>query len=202
MVSCAGLNPKKVGQAPNICTIAWAGTINSQPPMVSISVRKSRHSHQLICDTQEFVINLVTEKLVKACDYCGVRSGADEDKFSACKLHAVEAPGMKYAPAIEEAPVSICCKLKDIVELGSHDMFLAEVVNICVDEKLIDENGKICLEDAKLVSYSHGQYFGLGKLLGFFGYSVASKQALKRRMPAKTRSRRPRKARKSVTKNK
>ena len=187
MVSCAGKDPGKEQTRPNIITVAWAGTVNSEPPMVSVSIRKSRHSHQLICDTQEFVINLVNEKLAKSCDYCGVRSGSKEDKFEVLSLHAEPIEGLKYAPAITESPVSIACKVKDVIELGSHDMFLAEVVSVTVDEKLMDEKGKICLEKAKLVSYVHGEYFSLGKVLGFFGYSVASDVAMKRRMPqAKT----------------
>ncbi len=190
MVSCAGKDPKKEETRPNILTVAWAGTINSEPPMVSISVRKSRHSHSLICETQEFVVNLVTEDLAKACDYCGVRSGSKEDKFEATKLTAVPAPGMKYAPQIQESPVSLCCQVKDVIELGSHDLFLGEIKSVTVDEKWIDEKGKICLEKAKLVAYSHGEYYGLGKLLGFFGYSVASKKALARRMPPKKHSKR------------
>lgn len=184
MISCAGKDPKKIETRPNIITVAWAGTINSEPPMVSVSIRKSRHSHQLICDTSEFVINLVNEKLAKSCDYCGVRSGSKEDKFETLSLHAEAIEGLSYAPAISEAPVSIACKVKDVIELGSHDMFLAEVVSVTVDEKLMDEKGKICLEKAKLVTYVHGEYFSLGKILGFFGYSVASDAALKRRMPA------------------
>lgn len=185
MISCAGKDPRKIDKRPNIITVAWAGTINSEPPMVSVSIRKSRHSHDLICETQEFVVNLVTEDLAKACDYCGVRSGSKEDKFEKTGLTAIEAEGLKYAPQIKEAPVSLSCRLKDIIELGSHDMFLAEVIGVSVDETLIDKKGKICLEKAHLVAYSHGEYYALGKMLGFFGYSVASKEALKRRMPAK-----------------
>ncbi len=186
MVSCAGKDPEKEGFGPNIITVAWAGTVNSEPPMVSISIRKSRHSHDLICETSEFVINLVSQKLVKACDYCGVRSGAKEDKFVSMNLHPVPMPGVSYAPAISEAPVSIACKVKDVIELGSHDMFLAEVTGVTVEESLMDEKGKICLEKTGLVAYSHGEYYLLGEVLGFFGYSVASKDALRRRMPKKT----------------
>ena len=185
MVSCAGKEPEKIEKRPNIITVAWAGTVNSEPPMVSVSIRKSRHSHDLICETQEFVINLVTEDLAKSCDYCGVSSGDKEDKFEKTGLTPILAEGLKYAPQIKESPVSLFCKLKDIIELGSHDMFLAEITGVSVDEKLIDEKGKICLEKAKLVTYSHGEYYTIGKLLGFFGYSVASKEALKRRMPSK-----------------
>ncbi|MBO4928690.1 MAG: flavin reductase family protein [Clostridiales bacterium] len=185
MVSCAGKEPCNPETGPNIITVAWAGTVNSEPPMVSVSIRKSRHSHDLICQSSELVINLVTEDLAKACDYCGVRSGRNEDKFKKMKLHPKPAPGLQYAPLIDESPVSLSCKLRDIIELGSHDMFLAEVVAVSVDEKLLDNKGKICLEKAGLITYSHGEYYTLGKMLGFFGYSVASKEALKRRMPKK-----------------
>lgn len=185
MVSCAGEDPKKLETRPNILTVAWTGTINSEPPMVSISVRKSRHSHSLICQTQEFVINLVSENLAKACDFCGVRGGDRYDKFEEMKLHPVQMEKMRYAPAIQEAPVSMGCVVKDVIELGSHDMFLAEVVSVSVDSSLMDATGKLCLEKAKLVAYAHGEYFSIGKCLGFFGYSVASKEALKRRMPSK-----------------
>ena len=199
MVSCAGKKPEKEGCGPNIITVAWAGTVNSEPPMVSVSIRKSRHSHGLICETQEFVINLVNKKLAKACDYCGVRSGANENKFEKLDLHAVSVPGVQYAPAIEEAPVSIACKVKDVIELGSHDMFLAEVTGVSVEESLMDEKGKICLEKAGLVAYCHGEYFLLGEILGFFGYSVASKEALKRRMPKKNTTKAAASAKKSAT---
>ena len=186
MVSCAGKEPRKIETRPNIVTVAWAGTINSEPPMVSISVRKSRHSHQLICDTQEFVINLVSEKLAKACDFCGVRSGDKYDKFEEMKLHPVEMEKLRYAPAIEESPLSLGCVVRDIIELGSHDMFLAEIVSVAADTALIDKNGKLCLDKAGLISFSHGEYFKTGEKMGFFGYSVASKAAMKRRMPGKT----------------
>ena len=125
MVSCAGKDPEK--ERPNIITVAWAGTVNSEPPMVSVSIRKSRHSYGIIKETGEFVINLVNKSLVKACDHCGIRSGADEDKFKECGLTAVKASGLDYAYAIKEAPVSLSCRVKSITELGSHDMFIAEV---------------------------------------------------------------------------
>ncbi len=182
MVSCAGKNSSEQEDRPNIVTIAWAGTINSEPPMVSISVRKSRHSHRLISETGEFVVNLVTKSLTKSCDYCGVKSGKDEDKFKSCGLTAVKAEGLEYAYAIKESPVSLSCKVKNVVELGSHDMFIAEVVAIKADNYLLDENGKICLEKAKLVAYSHGEYYQLGTKLGFFGYSVASDEVFEKRM--------------------
>lgn len=182
MVSCAGKEINDDAKRPNIVTIAWAGTINSEPPMVSISVRKSRHSYDLIKETGEFVINLVNKSLAKSCDYCGVRSGRDEDKFKSCGLTAVKAEGLSYAYAIKEAPVSISCKVKDVIELGSHDMFIAEVVGVTADSYLKDEDGKLCLDKAKLISYNHGEYFTLGEKLGFFGYSVASDDIFEKRM--------------------
>ncbi len=182
MVSCAGKDITSEEGRPNIITIAWAGTINSEPPMVSISVRKSRLSHKLISQTGEFVINLVNKGLAKSCDYCGVKSGRDEDKFSACGLTAVKAKGLEYAYAISEAPVSISCKVKSVSELGSHDMFIAEVVAVTADSYLMDENGKLCLDKAKLVAYNHGEYFLLGEKIGFFGYSLASDDIFEKRM--------------------
>lgn len=182
MVSCAGKDSKDEAQRPNIVTIAWAGTVNSEPPMVSISVRKSRHSHKLISESGEFVVNLVNKGLAKSCDYCGVKSGKDEDKFATCGLTPVKMDGMDYAVGIKEAPVSIACKVKSVTELGSHDMFIGEVVSVTADEYLLDENGKLCLDKAKLVAYNHGEYWLLGEKLGFFGYSVASDEIFEKRM--------------------
>ena len=185
MVSCAGPNREFVQDRPNIVTIAWAGTVCSEPPMVSISVRKSRHSHRLIQETGEFVINLVGINLLRACDFCGVRSGAKEDKFAAAKLTAVLAEGLEHAPAILEAPVSLSCKIVSVSGLGSHDLFIAKIVAVTADKYLMDKEGKLCLEKADLVCYSHGDYYQLGRILGFFGYSVASPEAYKRRMTEK-----------------
>lgn len=179
MVSSAGKDP---GTRPNIMTVAWAGTVNSEPPMVSVSIRKSRYSHKLISETGEFVVNLVSKSLCKLCDYCGVRSGADEDKFAKCGLTPVKAEGLEYAYAIKEAPVSISCKVKSVTELGSHDMFIGEIVAVTADSYLLDDKGRLCLDNAKLVAYNHGEYFLLGEKLGFFGYSVASADVLKKRM--------------------
>ena len=179
MVSSAGKDPET---KPNIMTVAWAGTVNSEPPMVSVSIRKSRYSHKLISETGEFVVNLVSKSLCKPCDYCGVRSGADEDKFAKCGLTPVKAEGLEYAYAIKEAPVSISCKVKSVTELGSHDMFIGEIVAITADSYLTDDKGRLCLDNAKLVAYNHGEYFLLGEKLGFFGYSVASADVLKKRM--------------------
>jgi flavin reductase (DIM6/NTAB) family NADH-FMN oxidoreductase RutF len=185
MVSCAGKNPEEIPERPNIVTVAWAGTINSEPPMVSIALRKSRHSHGLITTTGEFVINLVGRSLLRSCDYCGVRSGRNEDKFAACRLTPVATQGLDFAPAIRESPLNLSCRVRSVQELGSHDLFLAEVVGAACRSSLIDADGKIRLDKAHLVAYSHGEYFQLGELLGFFGFSVASAQAYSRRMPQK-----------------
>ena len=158
----------------NIITIAWAGTINSDPAMVSISVRKSRYSHELLSKNGEFVINLVTKDLTFAMDYCGVKSGRDIDKFKSMKLTKGKS-GTVLVPTIVESPVNIECKVKQVIELGSHDMFLAEVTAVQVDGKYMDESGKFDLNRAELVAYSHGQYFTLGKNIGKFGYSVQKK---------------------------
>lgn len=155
----------------NVITIAWAGTINSDPPMVSISVRKSRYSHELLSKNGEFVINLVTEDLCHAMDYCGVKSGRDMDKFSEMKITKGNACTVSV-PTIAQSPVNIECKVTQVLELGSHDMFLAEVTAVQVDEEYIDENGRFDLNRAGLVAYSHGEYYSLGSYIGKFGYSV------------------------------
>lgn len=170
MVSC-----KREGEKANIITIAWTGTINSTPAMVSISVRPERYSHGIIKDTKEFVINLTTEKLVYAADYCGVKSGKNIDKFKEMKLTPYESQMIK-APGILESPVNIECKVKEIIPLGSHDLFLAEVVNVNVTEELMQENGKFELNKSGLVMYSHGEYFSMGESLGKFGFSVKKKK--------------------------
>lgn len=163
----------------NIITIAWAGTINSDPAMVSISVRKSRYSHELLMKNKEFVINLVTKELTFAMDYCGVKSGRDMDKFSAMKLTRGKASTVNV-PVIEESPLNIECKVTEVLELGSHDMFLAEVTAVLADERYMDENGRFDLNASNLVAYSHGQYFTLGENIGKFGYSVQKKNSKKR----------------------
>ncbi len=159
------------GEQPNILTVAWAGTVCSDPVMLSISVRKERYSYPILCETGEFVVNLVHEPLVRACDFCGVRSGRDVDKFREMNLTPVAVEGVT-APAIAESPLNLACKVKQIIPLGSHDMFLAEVVSVTVDERYVDEKGTLHLNDAGLMAYSHGTYFKLGKKLGTFGYSV------------------------------
>lgn len=170
MISC-----QREGEKPNIITVAWAGTICSDPAMVSISVRKERYSHPIISETGEFVINLTTKDLAFATDYCGVKSGKDVDKFKEMKLTA--APSNKVScPGIAESPVNIECKVKQVIELGSHDMFIAEVVAVDVSEEYLDENGKFNLNSTGLVTYSHGEYFTLGEKIGKFGYSVKKKK--------------------------
>ena len=170
MVSCG-----REGEKPNIITVAWAGTVCSSPAMVSISVRPDRYSYDIIKETGEFVINLVTKELVFATDYCGVRSGRDVDKFKEMHLTAEESKKV-VAPSIAESPVNIECKVVDIKELGSHHMFIAEVVSVSVDDVHMNENGKFELNSTGLVTYSHGEYFLLGKKLGKFGYSVEKKK--------------------------
>lgn len=169
MISVKG----KEGQD-NVFTVAWAGTICSDPPMVSISVRPERHSYQMIKDTGEFVINLTTKDLVFATDYCGVKSGRDVDKFKEMKLTKGKGQVVN-APIIEESPVNLECKVTEVKELGVHHMFLAEIVAVNVDDKYMDENNKFHLEQADLVAYSHGSYYALGDLLGTFGFSVRKK---------------------------
>lgn len=169
MVSCQRENEK-----PNIITVAWAGTICTNPAMLSISVRPERYSYDIIKETKEFVVNLVTSDLAYATDYCGVKSGRDVDKFKEMNLHKSISKVVK-APGIEESPVNIECRVVEIKELGSHHMFIAEVVSVNIDDKYMDKTGKFNLNKAGLVSYSHGEYFELGKKLGKFGYSVAKK---------------------------
>lgn len=169
MVSC-----KREGEKPNIITVAWAGTVNTNPPMVSISVRPERYSYNIIKETGEFVINLVTKELVYATDFCGVRSGKDVDKFAEMKLHEAESKEVA-APGIAESPVNIECRVVSEQPLGSHTLFLAKVVNVQVDDRYMDEKGRFDLNASGLTTYSHGEYFELGKKLGKFGYSVNKK---------------------------
>lgn len=165
----------KAGRS-NIITVAWTGTICSDPPMAYISVRKSRASYPMLVESGEFVINLPSEELVRALDYCGVRSLDQVDKWKEMNLHEGQA-SVVAAPTIEEAPVSIECKVTQVLPLGSHDMFLAEVVAVDVDERYIDEKGAFHMDQVGLVAYSHGDYMSLGKKLGSFGYSVRKKAA-------------------------
>ncbi|MBQ3665980.1 MAG: flavin reductase family protein [Lachnospiraceae bacterium] len=166
MVSC-----KRKDERPNIITVAWAGTICTNPAMLSISVRPERYSYDIIRESKEFVVNLVTEELIFAADYCGVKSGRDVDKFKELKLD--EADSLKVStPGIEQSPVNIECKVREIKELGSHHMFIAEVVSVNIEEQYLDSAGKFNLNQSGLAVYSHGEYFGLGRKCGSFGYSV------------------------------
>ena len=158
----------------NIITVAWAGTVCTNPPMVSISVRPSRYSYQILEETGEFVINLTNESLVKACDYCGVVSGRDVNKFAKTGLTPIPMEHV-HAMGIDESPVNMECKITEKRDLGSHTMFIAEVVGVTVDDRYIDETGKFHINESGLVMYSHGEYFALGKKLGKFGYSVKKK---------------------------
>ena len=160
----------------NIITVAWTGTICSDPPMCYISVRKERHSHKLIMDSGEFVLNLTTEALAKATDWCGVRSGKDYKKFKEMHLTPEQGQIVK-APLIAESPLNIECKGVEVKELGSHDMFIANVVAVNADEKLIDKStGAFQLNHAQPLAYSHGKYYGLGEKIGSFGFSVAKRK--------------------------
>lgn len=159
----------------DIITVAWTGMICTNPPMVYISVRPSRFSHHMLMETGEFVINLTTEKLTRATDYCGVRSGRDVDKFKETGLTREKAEFVK-APMIKESPVSIECRVTEVKKLGSHDMFLAEVLAVHADEEYMDENNRFDLNRARPMVYSHGEYLGIGKKLGTFGYSVKKRR--------------------------
>ncbi len=176
MVSCA-----LPGQKPNIITLAWVGTVNSEPPMCSISVRKERFSHDIIRDSGEFVINLCGQDNLADTDFCGVRSGRDVDKFAERKLTPAAVPGFT-APAIAECPLYLACKVTNVLELGSHDMFIGTIEQVGIQPGLMDEAGRIDFSKASLVAYNHGNYYALGKALGFFGYSVAAPDVLARRM--------------------
>ncbi len=175
MVSCGRKDEK-----PNIITVAWTGTVCSDPAMVYISVRPERYSYDMIKESGEFVINLVTKDLTRAADFCGVRSGRDLDKFRMLGLHAVPAETVS-APSIAESPVNIECRVTQILPLGSHDMFLAEVTAVTVDGSYMDENGKFDLNRTGLMAYSHGEYYELGEYIGKFGYSVRKNPEIRRK---------------------
>lgn len=173
LVTCGNM------EKPNVLTIGWTGIVCTRPPMTYISVRPERFSHDIIMDSGEFVINLTTSAMVRETDFCGVKSGRDTDKFAACGFHT--APAVKVsAPLIEECPLSIECRVAESKLLGSHTMFLAEIVGIDVDEKFIDSKGKLNLQQCGLAAYAHGEYFALGRKLGDFGFSVRKKKKRKR----------------------
>ena len=166
MVSC-----KRQGEKPNIITVAWTGTVCSSPAMVSISVRKERYSYEIIKETGEFVINLATKDLVRALDYCGVRSGRDVDKYKEAGLTVLASKEIA-APGIMESPVNIECRVTEVKPLGSHDLFLAEVLSVTIEDRYMNDDGKFELNRSGLITYSHGEYFELGRKAGRFGYSV------------------------------
>ena len=171
MVSCGD----KEGNT-NIITIAWTGTICTNPAMLYISVRPERYSYNMIKESGEFVVNLTTEALARATDYCGVRSGRDVDKWQETGLTRGKANELMHTPIIEECPVNIECKVTEVKELGSHAMFIAEVVSVQVSDEYMDEKGKFCLNETGLMAYSHGEYRSLGQQIGTFGYSVKKRK--------------------------
>lgn len=163
------------GERDNVLTVAWTGIVNSDPPKTYISVRPKRHSYDIIKRSGEFAINLTTKELARATDWCGVYTGAKVDKFERCKLGRSRASEIS-CPILEDSPVVLECRVTDVIPLGSHDMFLADIVAVDVDERLVDEKGKLHLERASLIAYAHGDYYELGRRLGGFGFSVAKKK--------------------------
>ena len=170
MVTCGS------GENANVLTIAWTGIINTVPPKTYISVRSSRHSYALIRESGEFVVNLTPATLIRAADYCGVHTGKKVNKFEKCGLHTEEASEVS-CPILSESPLSLECRVTDVIPLGSHEMFLADIVAIDVDESLIDAQGKLHLDRAGLAAFAHGEYFELGKKIGSFGFSVRKKKS-------------------------
>ena len=169
MVSCGS------AEKPNVLTIAWTGIINTIPPKTYISVRPKRYSYNLIKESGEFVINLTTAELVRAADYCGVYTGAKVNKFEKCNLTPIPSEEVS-CPSIAESPLCLECRVTDVIPLGTHDMFLADIVSVSVDESLIDEKGALHLENAHLAAFAHGEYFELGKKIGSFGFSVKKRK--------------------------
>lgn len=163
------------GENANIITIAWTGIINTHPPKTYISVRPTRHSYGLIKDSGEFVINLTPSKLVRAADFCGIHTGKKVKKFERCGLHPEPASEVR-CPLLAESPMSLECRVTDVIELGSHHMFLADIVAVDVDETLLDGEGKLHLDRGGLAAFAHGEYFELGKKIGTFGFSVKKKK--------------------------
>lgn len=164
----------------NLITIGWTGIAASHPPKLYISVRPERYSYDIIKKSGEFCVNLPTADMVRAVDYCGVKSGRDNDKFADCKLTKAESFEVSCV-SVAECPITLECKVSDIIPLGSHDMFLADILAVSVDESLVDDKGRLMLEKANLFAYAHGDYFALGKKIGDFGYSVRKKKTLKRK---------------------
>lgn len=174
LVSCGTV------EKPNVLTVAWCGIVNSQPPKTYVSIRPERYSYDIIKNSKSFVINMVTTDMVRAVDFCGVRSGRDVDKFKHCKLTAIASQKVT-APTIKEATLSFECKVTDIIPMGSHDMFLADIVSVSVEDNLLSEDGKLHISRAKPIAYAHGSYYKLGAKLGGFGFSVKKKGTSKKR---------------------
>lgn len=190
MVTCGSM------ETSNIITVAWTGILNTHPPRVSISVRPTRHSYHLIKESGEFVINLTPTSLIRECDYCGIFTGAKVDKFAKTGLHKAPA-SVVSCPLIEECPLALECRVIDILPQGTHDLFLADVVAVDVDDSLLDEAGKLCLDRAGLAAFAHGEYFALGEKLGNFGFSVAKKEKGPRSTTGKNTSRPPKAGKKN-----
>lgn len=159
----------------NLLTVAWTGILSSDPPRTYISVRPSRHSHKILLERGEFVINLTNEDLALATDYVGIYTGAKVDKFEKCRLTKVQSKEVS-APTVAEAPIALECRVFDVIHSGTHDIFMADIVNVSCNEELLDENGKIRFDKAKLIAYSHGEYYALGRKLGRFGFSTDKKK--------------------------
>lgn len=175
LVTCGSM------EKPNLLTVAWTGIINTQPPKTFISIRPERFSYPIIRQSGEFVINLPTQRLVRAVDFCGVRSGRDTDKLAQTKLHVEPSSQLAACPLLTESPVSLECRVTEVIELGTHHMFLADIVAVDVDDELLDKKGKLCIERCRLLAYAHGEYYALGERLGSFGYSVKKKKSAKKR---------------------
>lgn len=180
LLSCRGTEPGF--ERDNLITVAWTGIVNTDPPMLSVSIRPQRHSHAQIVQSGAFCLNLIDQPLCRAADFCGVKSGRDVDKFEAMGLHAREVPGFP-APALAEAPAFLCCRVRQRLPLGSHDLFLCAIEEVYVRDALFDADGSLHLGRANLVAYAHGEYFPLRERPeGFFGYSVAREEVLRRRL--------------------
>lgn len=188
MVSCAAEQSH-----PNIITVAWVGTVCSDPPMLSISVRPQRYSHELIAHSGEFVVNLVGVPQLRQADWCGVKSGREIDKFAACGFDAHPVAAMRYAPAIAQCPAYLACRAEQTLNLGSHTMFIGRIVEIGIRDDLMSADYKIDFLRAGLTCYVHGDYAAVGQAQGFFGFSVARPEVLKRRMGAAAKTDRRRK---------
>ena len=166
-------------EKPNVMTAAWAGTVNTRPPKCSVSIRPERYSAELIKASRELVVNLTTEELAFAADFCGVRSGRTVDKFEKCGLKAVPS-AVVSAPTLDDSPLSLECRVTDILPLGSHELYLLDVVSVSVREELFDKSGRMELDKCGLIAYAHGDYFALGKKLGSFGWTVRKKKRANR----------------------